>query len=490
MACILFAPIGVALGTTKRRGGRAFGFLLSVGLVGIYYLALFGGENLAVTGRVPPSLALWSGNMIFGMLGLIGLRERRVSSHWQDEVINIMVRQRQWWDQRKQMRRNRMFDHTRHARHARSQAHKGPRLVDRYITLTFLKYFSVSLSSLWLAFAIFTLFELSSEIIENRIPPRTVMSYLVFLSPSVIEYLTPPSILIASLLAFGLLTKTSETVALKAAGMSVYRMSLPVLITGLGLVLWTAAWQNVITPAANKTQDRLRYYIKHGHFAPEQAAWTSTLEGHWVFGQHNRVFHFRQFHKTTSQFRDLRIFDLDSKFAVVRRVEAALACWDVPQQKWILHDARVWEFLGEKVAGSHRSHLLPLGLEETPAYFQQEIKKPEFMSKAELRHSISVLEQSGLDVTELRVALAQRVAFPFTCLVMALVGIPFGFTLGRKGALVGIGFGLVLGLLYWMGLGLFGQLGRYEYVSVWLAGWSLNGLFGVVGLYVLFRWRS
>src|SRR6185436_11532253 len=106
------------------------------------------------------------------------------------------------------------------------------------------------------------------------------------------------------------------------------------------------------------------------------------------------------------------------------------------------------------------------------------------MTLAELRRAISDLSRAGFDVLDLRIALQSKIAFPLTCLIMAIVGLPFSFSVGKRGALYGVAIGMAIGIAYWGAIGLFEQMGRYEILPPILAAWGPNLLFGTGGLYL------
>jgi lipopolysaccharide export LptBFGC system permease protein LptF len=93
-------------------------------------------------------------------------------------------------------------------------------------------------------------------------------------------------------------------------------------------------------------------------------------------------------------------------------------------------------------------------------------------------------------VVDLKIALQGKIAFPLTCLVMVMVGLPFSFSAGKRGALFGLAIGIGIGLAYWGLLGLFTQMGRYEVLPPLLAAWGPNMLFGAGGLYLFLTSRT
>jgi len=103
----------------------------------------------------------------------------------------------------------------------------------------------------------------------------------------------------------------------------------------------------------------------------------------------------------------------------------------------------------------------------------------------ELRVHIAALKSKGLDVTRLEVQLERKVAFPMVALVMTLIGVPFAFAVGSRGALYGIGLSILIAILYWGTLGIFEALGNNAWLHPMLAAWAPNLLFAVAGLYLM-----
>ena len=111
---------------------------------------------------------------------------------------------------------------------------------------------------------------------------------------------------------------------------------------------------------------------------------------------------------------------------------------------------------------------------ETPDYFGTETPIAELMTVPELRRHIDELKASGFAWTPLAVELQRKIAFPFVTVVMTLLAIPFGVTMGRRGALAGIGIGIAIALLYWVLLHIFLAIGGAGLLPPVLAGWSAN----------------
>jgi lipopolysaccharide export LptBFGC system permease protein LptF len=112
------------------------------------------------------------------------------------------------------------------------------------------------------------------------------------------------------------------------------------------------------------------------------------------------------------------------------------------------------------------------------------------MTYLELTEYIDELSQAGFDVIRLRVALHSKVSFPLAALVTLLIGVPFSFTPGKKGALYGIGIAIVVGLTYYITTRVFAFMGDSAILPPLMAAWAPNVLFGVAALYGLFTVRT
>ncbi len=536
---LALVSVGVALGTTRKRGGRGYGFWLSIVLAAVYYLLLLGGENLARAERVPPLLALWAANVL--MLGYSAIRiserfsvilliERMAERLRVTSATSPPLRTRLFahWDHFRQRARQieqQMLAHL--SRRLKPRARSSPSsstdsehpvrsslpIGDRYIASQFLSIYLTVLVGLWTLFVIFTLFELSSDILTHRIPARFVAEYLVFLTPSVLSYLAPPSALMAALVSMSILSKSGELTALRAAGVSIYRASIPIVMASLFLALAVALWQERILPEANARQEYLRFYIKKGRFpsdvelaptpsAAQWMAWGPTTEPMSADsrtarpprdprGMPRRIVRFASLDRATGRAMAPVILEFSpERFLLRRRIDAEEAWWEASRAAWHLVRAFVWEFEGAHLRSQHHLDHFWLPDESGPELFAQRPRKPEAMTSRELRMHIRTLTERGLDAMDFRIVLERRPANAAAVVVLALFGIPFGLTFGRKGARQAIGLGLALGLLYWLALGFFEQLGRYEYLSPRVAAWSPNGLLAALGLFLLLRVRS
>ena len=487
-----FSLLGLALGIGTRKAERASGFVLSFILVLVFYNLFLGGIRLASVGNLPPWLGAWGANIILLVLGLalmataergIGLfnwiaglhwgKSRETPGHWiQSKAEHLGIRN---------------LD-TAIVRSTRQIAGlRFPKILDVYVSKGFCLYFLWSVLVCASLFIILTLFDLLDDIIRNRTAAADVVDYFVFLTPQILLLVVPMCILLAILINFGILEKSSEVTALKAGGWSLYRIAMPIFFLASCLCVSLYLLQDYVLPYSNIRQDSLRKIIKG---RPAQTSMRPQRK--WIFGESNRIFNYDYFDPSQKLFVGLNIFEVDlHQQKILRRIHAARA--SVREDGvWTLEGGWIRNF-ESKTEGFQRISRAEFTFPERASYFQKEIFEPKESSKLtylQLKEYIKYLEKSGFNATELQVELYKKISFPLSSVVMALVGVPFSFSMGRKGAFFGITASILVAMSYWGVFGVFEQMGAYGLLVPLLAAWAPNILFGAAGLVLLFTIRT
>jgi LPS export ABC transporter permease LptG len=336
---------------------------------------------------------------------------------------------------------------------------------------------------------VFTFFELIGDIVRNHIPLATVGAYLFNLAPSMAYTITPLAVLIAVLVTFGVLNRNSEIVAMKATGISLYRLVIPIISISAVLAVCLFLFDDYYLPAANRRQEALHSTIKG---RPPQTF--LHPEEKWMFGQthpgeQGRIFYYQFFDPDNNAFANLSIFEFNpSTFALSRRIFAARVVWDDNTDKWQFQNGWVKNLDGNNNREfSEFKNTSFAEIREDPDYFKKENWQSQEMNFGQLNRYIRDLRQSGFDTMRLRVALWQKLAYPLVAIVMSVLAIPFALSMGRRGSLTGIAVAISVALAYWVVNGLFGALGNVNYLPAALAAWSPDILFGLTGGYLLLR---
>jgi len=333
-------------------------------------------------------------------------------------------------------------------------------------------------------FQAFTFFELLDDIARQRTPFLVVANYFRYLVPFLVYQLTPLAALAGVLVTLGVMTKNNEIVAFKAAGVSLYRLALPLLAAGLALAAAAVVLDETYLPYANQRQDALRNQIKG---RPAQTFYQPRRQ--WIFGEGFKVYNYELFDPDRNLFGGLNVFELDpTTFQMRRRIFANRAHWEEQQMTWILEAGWVRDFEGRRVTRYMPFRVTALGeLSEPPSYFNREVRQSYQMNWRELRQYIRELQQAGFDVARLSVQWHKKLAFPLMAPVIALLAIPFAFLVGTRGAVGGLALGVAISIVYWATASLFEAMGAVGQLPPLLAGWAPDAIFAFLGLYFFLK---
>jgi LPS export ABC transporter permease LptF/LPS export ABC transporter permease LptG len=485
VASLVLALVGTSLGLSTRKGGKAVGLMLTILLVFVYYAIMVFGLSFAKQGRMPPVIGLWLANVIFAAVGIWMLAQlRNVRRHLQflQDWLDDFMQGWQAWQTRKHAGRS-----SARPLKPRTPGSRFFQILDIYIIQSWIFYFVLLLITFTGIYVIFDFFQILSDIVRNHISTGVVLNYYRFLLPEVIYLMLPLSILVATLVNFSLLTKSNQITAIKAAGVSLYRISAPVLLAAIVLSIGMFFLSDDFLPETNQQQDAVRNQIKG---KPPQTFYRPDRQ--WIFGQSNRIYNYKFFDPDKDVFANLTCYEFDPQtFRLTRRIYAARAFWEPAIKGWVLEQGWVRNLDGDQV-----NQYMPISvaafpeITEEPAYFKKEVRPSQQMSALELRQYISELSQSGFDVVRLSVQFHRKFSYPLIGFVVALIGIPFSFSAGSKGALSGVAISLGIAIIYWSISGMFEAMGNLSQLPPLVAAWSPDVLFGLAGTYLFLRVRT
>ncbi|MEO8276404.1 MAG: LptF/LptG family permease [Thermoanaerobaculia bacterium] len=511
-ACLAMGLLALPLGFTNRHGGRSSGFAISIGVIVAYYVVISQGEDAARLGRISPALAMWFPDALLLVVGLIlliarnrdrGLLPRRLSRFLGARIARFRRRIIARSSAAKAGVQQRLpaspagipseaGDEALSRRRLRRVVLRLPRLrlrfpnlIDRYV----LRRLGGILALVWIsAIAIGSIADLTGsidDILKNHPPGHIVLQYYKYQSLQTAYDIAPIAVLIATLITFSLLSRTSEAIAMRSLGISLHRIALPA-VAGAGLVAVLCAFlQLQVLPASNQKVEEANNIIK-GRTQPKGVR---RADQQWLLGQGRFIYNYLNFDPKSATLQRLQVFNFDSQHQLVARLLAANAKFT--PQGWAVSEgwARTFDGINEQ---SFRSFTAPVAvdLDEKPEYFAAEVRRPREMSFIELRDYVREVRDSGQAVPALEVALQDRIAFPFASLVMSLVALPFAFRLERKGALYGLGLAIVLGIVFMAIFALFRTLGQVGTFPAAVAAWSPNVLFALFSAYLFLGVKS
>ena len=498
-ACVVLALVGIPLGLSSKKGGKSSGFVLTILLVFLYYSLSLIGVSFARQGKLSPAAGVWLADFVFlvGGIFLLWQSERRpieltaIRSWFATSGLGASWFRGSWFSAWSKGSPSPALSGNRESSRLSRRPRRRwlfnlhfPTILDDYVLRGFALYLGMIVAAFLLLLLVFTLFELLSDILRNQVSPLTVGEYLLNVAPYFLYTTTPLSMLLAVLITFGMLQRSNEITAIKATGISLYRVVVPVLIASTLVAGVLFLSDQLYLPYTNKRQDALRNEIKG-----KPAQTYLRPERQWMFGQHSDIYYYQFFDPDRDVFGGVSVFQFDPhNFQITHRISADRAHWSDAMSRWVYEEGWERSLNGSAIEYYHRFDAATYPeLAETPAYFKKEIKQSSEMSYDELRRYIHDLEQSGFDVVRLRVQLQKKIAYPLITLVMAVLAIPFALSTGKRSALTGVATAIGIGVVYWTINGLFEAMGNLSQLPPAVAAWSPDLVFGFIGGYLILR---
>jgi len=361
------------------------------------------------------------------------------------------------------------------------------KLLDRHILRSVSTPLAYCLIAFMMLFIIFDLFSHLSDFIEAGTPISQVVQYYVFLLPSVAVYVVPISLLLGVLYGLSQLTRNNELTAMRACGMSLYRLMLPIIGLGLLGTLIVALINETIGPRSAYWTDQFVKAEKHS----DDISFHITSNLPYRDPEHNRVWMLGAFNRLT--------FEMDRIEVIQQREDGSDAVkYHARSGQWL--DGRWW--FTEVVTQQLDRRGYPMGapiteprremleFTEQPRDFINVTKDPEFLSSRELIYFLGAHQHVSRDtLARFEVDLHYRLAMPWTCLIVTLLGLPIGAHTGRKGAFRGIAMaiGLFFGFYVLINFGM--ALGKNQTLPPALSVWLPNFLYLALAIVLVRRMR-
>ena len=487
IACLVFALVGVGLGITTRKDARSSSFALGIGVIFIYYVTMHLPEAMAKGALVSPHIAKWLPNVVLGIAGLalVTWRSRLSERRW--ALPRFRGRGRTGPGAAGADAAAGSEPRQEHVVTLSPGGFRGLSLLDWYVVRMYLRWVWLAVVGLLGVFYISTFIDLADKLFKGQTSMPQLMEYFWFATPQFLYYVLPISGLMATLVTIGALTRSSELTVMKACGISLARAALPMFVLSLAWSACLFALEEGLLGQANRRAEAIRHEIRSGVPPP-----SNLLDRRWIAGAGNTLYHTRYIDPERPALDGLSVYELeDGPWRVHRRTYAGHAAF---AGAWEGRDVWTRDFPvpgAEDEAPTFASAAAQaLPFLDPPETFRTEQPDPDVMGFRELDRHIATLRARGLDVVGLVVALHRKASFPFVCLVLTLIAVPFAVTTGSRGALYGVGAGIVLAFSYYVVLSVFGAIGSAGLLTPALAAWSPNVLFGGAAAYLMLTART
>jgi lipopolysaccharide export system permease protein len=349
-------------------------------------------------------------------------------------------------------------------------------ILDRYVTRLFLRIFLMSLLWITALFTIVEFFDRVGTFVDAGASVGTVLRYFLFKIPLSMSRVIGFATLFSTLFCLGLLARTQEITAMRSSGLSVQRISLPLLLLSLVICGLTFVWNEALVPMFTQRAQMI-YKVEVKSRKPLSLFGTQDI---WMRGEGNFI-NVDHFDSKSGTLHGISIFLLNRDFTLKGLIEIPRAKWS--EGSWHAQAGTEWSFLpGGKIIKQQISAAPPIS--ETPEDLKLLAREPEEFTFFSLQKQIADMKAKGIDATAYEVDLQVKLAVPFISPLMVLLAIPFALKRRVSGGLaLSFGVAMLIAFGYWILSAFCFSLGHTGALSPIVSAWVPNAIFAMIGLF-------
>lgn len=357
------------------------------------------------------------------------------------------------------------------------------RILTRYLAREFTWHFFLALGGFSTIYLVVKFFERINAFLYNKAPLPMMGWYFLYNIPSIIFQVAPPAILLGSIVTLGTMSRHSEIMAMKAGGISLLRITAPILGVVLLIYFGLLGMNEYLVPAANQEARIMRDWILTQK-KPTAAFKQSQI---WIHS-HQKIYNIRVYHPEKDILEGVTIYRFDSGFHLVERVDARIAQWK--GGRWVFSQASKTDFPPNGDPVRKQVPELVLNLSESPADFRVAEINPDEMNHRQLRDYVHKIERDGYNADKYRTAMHTAFSFPFIAVIMAFFGIPLALRREKgAGLALGVGLSILISFLCFVVFSFCQELGKAGMLPPFMAAWLGNLIFALVSLYLFLSVR-
>lgn len=387
------------------------------------------------------------------------------------------------------------------------------KILTRYLLKEFLTYLGYSLMAFAAIFVLVDLVDQLDKFIDSKAGIRIILLNYLFFMPYIMTLVMPVAMLLATMFSLGRLVGDNEITALKASGISLYRILVPLYALSIILGLVMMLFAESVVPKTNLQHQHIKEYVKERKRAIREGdnarikrvTYSVTLfssrerdrDNVFIANGDGRIIYSRYYHARTKKAEEVFIITPvqpkgkggGRSLADIARISTRVDADSMVYRNggWVLYNAVERTFLRDGVALNHYPVLKASFVNRKPADFARIDLKPESMNFLQLRNYIEGIRVKGGDASEWLVDLYMKIAFPFVSFVIVFFGAPMVAGSVKRGKTASFGIALMISFVFYAFINAFQVLGRTGTVNPILAAWISNGVFFLVGIFMHLR---
>jgi len=354
------------------------------------------------------------------------------------------------------------------------------RILDKYLLREFAWPLLYSFDAFLLLFVVYDLLENLGEFLRQHAKASMILKYYLVILPEPIVLILPLAVLLGILFCLSMLGRHNELLAMRANGLSVWRLATPFFVAGVAASLLSFWVNENFAPKSRESAESLQRQMRG------QPPTVKRMNFFFSNAEQKRDWYAREFDPTTGEMSAAEFHTQTADGKPAMDVYARRVTWV----------ANRWQFESVRIVHPPAADVFVAAtnfpfLKEDPNRMALESKQREEMTTTELRRFARALRGSGRgrEAAAYSFEMHRRYAMPLTCLIVVWLGVPLGMQVSRRGPMMGIGLALGLVIAFFILSRLTAPIGTAGRIEPWVAAWIPNILFGAVGVGLFFRAR-
>ncbi len=351
-------------------------------------------------------------------------------------------------------------------------------IIDRYIARTWLRLLLLCLSGFVGIYLVIDLIENIPRFLRAGGAAGDMLQYFIWKFPEMISRTATFSILMATLLTLGTLSRDSEIIALRSCGVSLLRISLPMLALGLiASILLLINAELILPHSYARTELLVRVKIK------KEVDHAAFKRNNIWFRSKSMILRAHLFEPKTKTLSGVVVWNVDEAMNPVSRIDAVSAVYR--EGGWLLNSATTRNFQTPAGYAPRHAQTMPLDLNLKIEDLKVLESDADNMSIRTLKEYAENLKRGGYQAYRYLTLMHTKIASPFAALIMVLLGIPFAMRNSRTGSIaMGVGASIGIGFAYFVVNAVLLSYGRSGVLPPMVAAWGANVLFMMSGIWM------
>ena len=358
------------------------------------------------------------------------------------------------------------------------------KILDRYIFKKFILSLFITLSAFVVIFLIVSIIDFLDKFIQYNLTSKEILLYYIYTIPWFINIALPMSLLISTIFTLGSLQKNNEITAIKSSGVSVMRIGLPILISGLVFCFFLFFFENTLVVSSIQKRYEIDKKLK-----PLNRKYIKNRKNNIYYHLDNRFLEIKKFNYKNDTGYNISIQTYNNA-DIIYRIDAKKMVWNEEKNSWKLEDCKIrkWEN-NNFVFYPLRDTILHID-DVTPEIIKKDFVKPEEMDYWELSSFIEKLDNKGLSTNRWLVNKYYKTAFACIPLIMIIFGLALSIQKPRSSHALGIGLSIIVIFMYYALITFGKTLGYNNILPPFISVWSVNFIFLSIGTLIYFRART